>query len=89
MRAPIIITGVAALAPAVAAAAGSLGFALGAKLPDGQCKYQADYEADFRAIREASGSSIVRVYAADQCDTAKYILPAAKRENFQVILGVW
>ncbi|KAF6799407.1 glucan -beta-glucosidase [Colletotrichum musicola] len=89
MRASIIIASVAALAPAVAAAPGALGFALGAKQPDGQCKYQADYEADFKAIRDASGSSIVRVYAADQCNTAQYILPAAKSQNFQVILGVW
>ncbi|OHE95864.1 glycosyl hydrolase family 17 [Colletotrichum orchidophilum] len=78
-----------ASAPGLALASGSLGFALGSKQPDGQCKYQADYEADFRAIRDASGSGIVRIYAADQCNTAQYILPAAKQEEFQVILGIW
>lgn len=78
-----------AAGPGIAVASGALGFALGAKQPDGQCKYQADYEADFRAIRDASGSSIVRIYAADQCNTAQQILPAAKKEDFQVVLGIW
>ncbi|KAK1590755.1 uncharacterized protein LY79DRAFT_590232 [Colletotrichum navitas] len=49
--------------------------------PDGRCKYQADYEADLRAIRDASGNNI--------CNTAQEILPAAKKEDFLVILGIW
>ncbi|KAI8295391.1 hypothetical protein K4K56_012024 [Colletotrichum sp. SAR 10_98] len=89
MRLAAAFPAVLVMAPGLAAATGALGFALGAKQPNGQCKYQADYEADFRAIRDASGSTIVRIYAADQCNTAKEILPAAKKEDFQVILGVW
>ncbi|OLN86095.1 Glucan 1,3-beta-glucosidase [Colletotrichum chlorophyti] len=90
MRTAAIITAVLAVAaPRLALASGSLGFALGAKQPDGRCKSRADYEADFRAIRAAAGSSIVRVYAAGQCDTAREILPAAKKEDFRVILGIW
>ncbi|KAK1641377.1 family 17 glycosyl hydrolase [Colletotrichum phormii] len=89
MRYTSVVAAFLAAAPGLALAFGSLGFALGSKQPDGQCKYQADYEADFRAIRDASGSSIVRIYAADQCDTAQNILPAAKKEEFQVILGIW
>ncbi|TDZ46903.1 Glucan 1,3-beta-glucosidase [Colletotrichum trifolii] len=87
MRISTVVTAVLACAPGLASAA--LGFALGAKQPDGQCKLQADYEADFRAIREASESNIVRIYAADQCNTAKEVLPAAKKEDFKVVLGIW
>ncbi|KAF9871868.1 glycosyl hydrolase family 17 [Colletotrichum karsti] len=89
MRSSALVCALLAVSPSLAQVYGSLGFALGAKKPDGQCKYQADYEADFRAIREASGSGIVRIYAADQCNTAQQILPAAKKEGFLVILGVW
>nr|XP_036580802.1 glycosyl hydrolase family 17 [Colletotrichum truncatum]KAF6788874.1 glycosyl hydrolase family 17 [Colletotrichum truncatum] len=89
MRSSAIIVACMAMAPSLTAASGALGFALGAKQPDGQCKFQADYEADFKAIHDASGSRIVRIYAADQCNTAKEILPAAKKEDFQVILGIW
>jgi glucan 1,3-beta-glucosidase len=75
--------------PPVVRAAGALGFALGVKQPDGNCKAQADYEADFDAISEKTGSTIVRVYAAGQCDTAREILPAAKAKGFRVVLGIW
>lgn len=70
-------------------AQGLLGFALGDKLPSGACKYTADYEADFDAISSASGSKIVRIYAASDCNTAQQILPAARTKGFQVMLGVW
>jgi len=90
MRASFAVAGfvLAAAAPLVAAK-GSLGFALGTKLADGSCKYQADYEADFDAIYAASGSKLVRGYSADDCNCAKNILPAAKAKGFQVVLGVW
>src|ERR1700709_136633 len=78
-----------ALIPAVSAAAGSLGFALGNKKADGSCKFQADYEADFDAISAASSAKVVRGYAASDCDYAKNILPAAKSKGFKVVLGIW
>lgn len=78
-----------ALAPAIASAAGTLGFALGTKLPDGTCKTTKDYEADFDAIYSNTGSQLVRGYAAADCDYAKNILPAAKTKNFKVVLGIW
>jgi len=79
-----------ALAPAaVSAASGSLGFALGTKKSDGSCKFQADYEQDFKTISAASGSKLVRGYSASDCNCAQYILPAAKSSGFQVILGIW
>ncbi|KAF7561425.1 hypothetical protein G7046_g2701 [Stylonectria norvegica] len=79
-----------ALAPALAAAAdGTLGFALGAKTASGACKFTADYEADFDAILANANSTLVRIYAADQCNTAQQILPAAKTKGFKVLLGIW
>jgi glucan 1,3-beta-glucosidase len=84
-----LFTAAVATAPTLVAAGGNMGFALGSKLADGSCKYQADYEADFKAIVAESGSKIVRIYAADQCNTAQQILPAAKSQGFQVVLGVW
>ena len=78
-----------AAAPLAVSAAGTLGFALGDKKTDGTCKYQADYEADFSAIQTNSGSTLVRIYAASDCNTAQQLLPAAKSKGFKVILGVW
>ena len=75
--------------PLFASAKGTLGFSLGNKKADGSCKYQADYEDDFSAIQGASGSTIVRIYSASDCNTAQQILPAAKAKNFKVVLGVW
>lgn len=37
-----------------------------------------DYESDFDAIVAASGSKLVRGYAASDCNAAQQILPAAK-----------
>jgi glucan 1,3-beta-glucosidase len=82
-----LITLFLAAAPALVAAKGSLGFALGDKKSDGTCKFQADYAADFKAI--SGTSKLVRIYAASDCDTAKYILPAAKAAGAQVVLGIW
>jgi glucan 1,3-beta-glucosidase len=78
-----------ALLPTAVSAAGNLGFALGTKNADGSCKAQADYEADFTAIASQSAAKIVRGYAASDCNSAQYILPAAKAQGFQVILGIW
>ena len=68
---------------------GTLGFALGTKLADGTCKYTNDYEKDFDAIKSNTGATIVRGYAASDCNCAQQILPAAKNRGFKVILGVW
>ena len=80
---------VMAAAPSVVSAGGTLGFALGNKMPSGVCKTQADFEADFVAIAANSAAKVVRIYAAADCDTAKNILPAAKNKGFQVVLGIW
>ena len=78
-----------AIAPTAVLAVGSLGFALGTKNPDGSCKAQSDYEADFSAISSSTSATIVRGYAASDCNCAQYILPAAKNKDFKVILGIW
>ena len=83
------VVALAVYAPASVSAAGILGFALGTKKPDGSCKYTADYEADFDAIVDASGSKIVRGYSADDCNFAQQALPAAKNKGFQIVMGVW
>jgi glucan 1,3-beta-glucosidase len=82
---PIVLT----LAPSLVSAAGTLGFALGTKNPDGSCKTQKDYEADFDSISSNSQAKVVRGYAASDCNSAQNILPAAKTKGFQVILGIW
>ncbi|KAH0255788.1 putative glucan 1,3-beta-glucosidase, partial [Aureobasidium melanogenum] len=90
MRTTILILGlVLVLSPLLVSAVGTLGFALGDKKADGSCKFQPDYEADFDAIKANSGSTIVRIYAASDCNTAQQILPAAQSKGFMVILGVW
>ena len=89
MRLSAIAPLAVALIPAVSAAAGSLGFALGDKKADGSCKVQADYEADFDAISGSSSAKVVRGYAASECDFAKNVLPAAKNKGFKVVLGIW
>lgn len=90
MRLSTIAAAALAASPAmVAAAKGTMGFALGTKQPSGSCKTQTDYEADFEAIKKGSDATIVRGYSASDCDSAKNILPAAKSKGFKVVLGIW
>jgi glucan 1,3-beta-glucosidase len=76
-------------APALVAAGGTFGFALGNQNADGSCKKQADFDADLKAIAAASSAKIVRTYAASDCNGTEYLLPAAKDNGFQVVLGIW
>lgn len=77
------------MAPMLVAAGGIMGFAVGDKLASGECKQTTDWADDMKAISADSGAKLVRIYAASDCDTAKNILPAAKSEGFQVVLGIW
>ncbi|KAL8906748.1 MAG: hypothetical protein Q9171_006141 [Xanthocarpia ochracea] len=80
------------------AARGNLGYALGARKSDKNCKTTTDYEADFDALNKEGGmgeTKRVRTYAIvddhypdNQCQVASAILPAAKAKGFQVILGL-
>lgn len=81
-------------APVVVTAAGTLGFSVGNVNPDGSCKKQADFEADFAAIKDSTFSTLVRTYSSsDQwgnaCNTPSEILPAAKKAGIKVLLGMW
>ena len=89
MRTTAILATLAVAAAPTLAQKGNLGFALGTKKADGSCKYTQDYEDDFSAIQSASGSTLVRGYAASDCNCAQQILPAAKNKGFKVILGIW
>lgn len=90
MRANTLLTSLVLSAyPLASAAKGTLGFALGDKKTDGSCKYTSDYVSDFDAIQSASGSTLVRVYSASDCNCTSQILPAAKTAGFKVVLGVW
>lgn len=89
MKPTTLMSIVLTITPVLVSGIGTLGFALGTKKPDGSCKYQADYEADYDAIRAASGSNIVRGYSASDCNFAEYALPAASARGFQVVLGIW
>jgi glucan 1,3-beta-glucosidase len=82
--APVIL----AAAPLAVSAKGTLGMCLGGNKPDGSCKMQADYEADFDALSNVT--KIVRTYnTGGSCDTGAQIMPAAVSKGFKVVLGVW
>lgn len=89
MRFSTVAAALAASPALVSAAKGTMGFALGTKQSSGACKTQQDYSDDFDAIKSNSGSTIVRGYAASDCDMAKNALPAAKSKGFKVVLGIW
>ncbi|OAT03518.1 glucan 1,3-beta-glucosidase, variant [Blastomyces gilchristii SLH14081] len=76
-----------AAGPAVVSAAGTFGFALGVKNPDGTCKSQKDFEDDFDVLQ--AHTKLVRTYSASDCDNALFILPAAAKKGFKVVLGIW
>lgn len=77
----------AAAPVAVDAQRARLGYALGTKRPNGECKETADYEADFDVLKATS--TLVRGYAAQDCNFAQKALPAAKNKGFQITLGIW
>jgi glucan 1,3-beta-glucosidase len=88
------ITAALAATPLAVSAAGTLGFAVGNTNPDGTCKVQSDFEADFKAIASNSQSTLVRTYSSsDQygnpCNTPSEVMPAAKAVGFKVLLGMW
>lgn len=83
-----------AVAPLAVSAAGTLGFAVGNTNPDGSCKTQSDYEADFKAIAGNTDCTLVRTYSStdsfgNPCDTPTHIMPAAQSAGFKVLLGMW
>ncbi|KAL2430639.1 Glucan 1,3-beta-glucosidase [Exophiala dermatitidis] len=94
MRFQTIFTIGLAAAPVAVSAGGILGFAVGNTNPDGTCKTQDDFKADFDAIQGNSRAQVVRTYSSsDQygnpCNTPSEILAAAKETKIKVLLGMW
>lgn len=94
MRFDGLISLALAAAPLAVSAAGTLGFAVGNTNPDGTCKTQSDFEADFKAIQAHFKAQLVRTYSssdqyANPCNTPSEILPAAKSAGIKVLLGMW
>ncbi|KAJ5097042.1 Glucan 1-3-beta-glucosidase [Penicillium angulare] len=89
MRPSTLLSLALAAAPALVSAStrGTLGFSLGDKTADGKCKTTSDYETDFDNLKDLA--TLVRTYSGTECDTPQNILPAAKKKNFKVVLGIW
>lgn len=89
-----ILSSLLVAAPLAVSAAGTLGFAVGNTNPDGSCKTQSDFEADFKAILANTDAQLVRTYSSSDtfgnpCNTPSEILPAAKSAGIKVLLGMW
>lgn len=66
------------------------GFNLAAQRPEGGCKTQSDWEADFRAIKSLPGNfDSARLYAASDCDTLVHAVPASFATGVKILAGVW
>lgn len=66
------------------------GFNLAAQRPEGGCKNQSDWEADFRAIKSLPGNfDSARLYAASDCDTLVHAVPASFVTGVKILAGVW
>ncbi|KAM9887336.1 hypothetical protein OXX79_013722, partial [Metschnikowia pulcherrima] len=75
----------AAAAISSASALGDLGFNLGVKDNEGNCKTTAEYENDFDHLK--SYTSVVKTYAVSDCNTLEILGPAAESANFQVMFA--
>jgi glucan 1,3-beta-glucosidase len=89
-----LLSAVLATAPLAVSAAGTLGFAVGNTNPDGSCKVQSDFEADFKAIMANTDATVIRTYSSSDtfgnpCGTPSQVLPAAKSVGMKVLLGMW
>lgn len=66
------------------------GFNLGANLPTGPCKSQADWTKDFNVLRSLPGSfTSARLYASSDCNTLANAVPAALATGTKLLVGVW
>lgn len=66
------------------------GFNLAAQRPEGGCKTQSDWEADFRAIKSLPGDfDSARLYASSDCETLVHAVPASFATGVKILAGVW
>ncbi|QFZ29703.1 putative glucan 1,3-beta-glucosidase [Clavispora lusitaniae] len=70
-----------------AAAIGDLGFNLGVKDNEGNCKTADEYSSDFSKLE--AYTKIVKTYAVSDCNTLQNLGPAAEKAGFQVMFGIW
>jgi len=78
------------LLPTQIVAANWKGFSIGANTATGACKGTNDWKADVAAIKSWNrGFNAVRLFAASDCKTLEYAVPAFKSQGFKVLVGVW
>jgi len=66
------------------------GFNVAANNPDGSCKTQAQWQAAFTRLQALPGYfTSIRLYAASDCNTLEYAVPAAIAAGSQLLVGVW
>lgn len=66
------------------------GFNVGANLPSGACRAEADWEKAFNTIKSFPGDfTSARLYASSDCDTLANAVPAAIKTGMNLLVGVW
>lgn len=84
-----------AAATALAAAIPSVsaywkGFNVAANNEDGSCKTTAQWETAFTKLQKLPGDfTSVRLYAASDCNTLEYAVPAAIATGTKILVGIW
>ncbi|VEU20381.1 DEKNAAC101293 [Brettanomyces naardenensis] len=87
MKFSLALLSTLALTASSVAAEGALGFNLGVKDNNGQCKSTSDYESDLNKL--SPYGKVVKTYAVSDCNTLQNLGPAAESEGFQLALGIW
>ncbi|GME79205.1 unnamed protein product [Ambrosiozyma monospora] len=75
-------------AVSLVSALGQLGFDLGVRITETECKEASDYEDDLDAI-SPYGVSTLKVFSASDCDTLEILGPIAEEHRFTISLGLW
>jgi len=66
------------------------GLNIGAQLPNGACRSQADWERAFRTMKSsAAGFNVARVFASSDCNTLANAVPAALNTGVKLLAGIW
>jgi hypothetical protein len=66
------------------------GFNVGANLPSGACRAEADWEHAFNTIKSFPGNfTSARLYAASDCSTLANAVPAAIKTGMSLLVGIW
>ncbi|GMG31065.1 unnamed protein product [Ambrosiozyma monospora] len=79
----LIITSSASLVSAL----GELGFDLGVRITETQCKVPSDYHTDLDVI--SPYVSTIKVFSASDCQTLEILGPIAEEHRFTISMGLW